>query len=188
MTNTRNPVRKQVKKKGDAQRKVEETLKQLNEGVDGRKGITITFEQVARDWFKVHGLSSVKNSTLRSRNSTIKLLVRYVGQLPISRISYDTRQKIFIDLSQKEFSRSLMVHAKVTADFISQHSKKQKLRIDNPVIDVVIPKKQVTVEQVENEVLEEKYFERMNLKHFWMHRERLIFGELCALKWTDIFY
>ncbi|MFE5473443.1 hypothetical protein [Bacillus safensis] len=72
-----------------------------------------------------------------------------------------------------------------------------------PTEGAVVPKKRLTVEDIENNPIEEKYFEKEELEEFLltvkefgldMDLERFYLlafsgmrsGELCALKWTDI--
>jgi len=77
------------------------------------------------------------------------------------------------------------------------------MRKDNPCVGSVIPVKKLTVEEIENNTIEEKYLEKKELfefldatKQFGIHEDVEIFyllafsgmrsGELCALKWPDI--
>lgn len=203
VTNKRNAIRKQAKKKTDAQRKVKATLEHLEAGVDNRAANRVTFREVAEDWLRVYSLSGVKNSTIRARGSSIRKLNEYIGQAPIGRINHATMQNILVDLDQKGLSRSLLDGVKVSANFVFQHAVKHKLRNDNPATDIVIPKRRLTVEEIEREDIQEKYFEDDELQRFLQaavnyglqHDKEWFYllaftgmrvGELCALKWTDV--
>lgn len=205
VTNKRNPIRRQSVKKGVAQQKVKDALKALESGVDGKKANYIPFQQLADEWFAAYKLTGVKNSTLRSRQSSLNTINSYIGKIAIGRITHQLIQDMLTDLYKKDCSKSLISHAKVTANFVFQHARKQQLRLDNPVDHTVIPKRRQTVEEIENEELKEKYFERTELELFLKasRTHGLIFdeewfyllaftgmraGELCALKWSDILF
>lgn len=203
LTNKRNAIRKQAQKKSDAQRKVTEALQALAAGIDSKQANNVTFEQVAWDWYRVYGLTGVKDSSIRNRRSSIRTLCKYIGSAPIARINHAVIQDIWVDLDKQGLSRSLLVNAKVTANFIFKHTIKHGLRLDNPTAGTVIPTKQMTVEEIERTEIEEKYFEEEELEAFlqtavaqglpydkeWFYLMAFTgmrVGELCALKWTDI--
>lgn len=204
ITNKRNQIRRRGKTKGIAKKKVEEEIeKQGTHGVDSKKNKHITFEKVAWEWFKVYSLGNVKDSTLRSRRSSIKILLRYLPNANIAKVNERIMQNIFIDLFDKDNSRSLMEGVKITANFIFKYAIRIKLVVHNPVNGVVLPVKTLTVEEIENTTIEEEYFNREELNEFFrvvdLHGKQLDrewfyllafsgmrVGEMCALKWTDI--
>lgn len=205
ISNKRNAIRKQSTKKAVAQRKVQEALEALQSGVDGRKANILTFNEVAAEWFHVYSMTGVKKSTLRSRRSSLKTLDPYLGEIAIGRINHQVIQDMLTDLFKKDASKSTMAHAKVTANFVFRHAQKQLLRLDNPVDHTVIPKKRQTVAEIEREEIEEKYFDRQELEIFlktaisnglendaeWSHLVAFTgcrIGEICALKWSDVFF
>lgn len=203
ITNKRNPIRRQSVKKSTAQRKVKETLEALQSGIDGQTANHLPFREVAVEWMDVYEQSGVKKSTVRSRQSTVNLLNTYLGDIAIGRITHKVIQDLIMDLHRKDYSKSQLTHVKVTANFIFRHAQKQRLRLDNPVDHIVIPRRRMTVEEIEREEIKEKYFERYELKIFMdtCRTNGLIFdeewfflmaftglraGELSSLKWTDI--
>ncbi|TWT04641.1 tyrosine-type recombinase/integrase [Planomicrobium sp. CPCC 101079] len=205
ITNKRKTIRKQAKKKVLAQQKVKEALEDLAKGIDRIKAKHITFAEVAEDWMRVYEKSGVKRSTVRSRESSLKNINRYFGDVVVGRITHQMIQDMLLDMYEKGYSKSLLDHAKVTTRFVFQHAKKQKLRMDNPVTETIVPRKRKSVEEIENEKISEKYFEVDELEKFLKAAEThgllhdqewfplLAFtgmraGELCALKWTDVFF
>ncbi len=203
ITNKRNAVRKQSGTKSAAIQKVKTALKELESGINEKEANNLLFRDFAQQWFKSYQLTGVKNNTLVSRNSSINLLNKYIGDLTIGRITHQTIQDILTDLFRKEMSKSTMVHARVTANFIFLHARKLKLRSDNPVENTIVPKKRRTVEEIESTELKEKFFEQQELEQFLaatrthgLIHDRDWFlllaftgmrvGELCALKWSDI--
>jgi len=206
VTNKRNQIRRRAKTKAAAKKKVEEVILKIEtHGVSAKKNKNLSFEEVAWEWLSVYTLGKVKASTLRSRNSSIKILLRYIAKINIDKVDGRTLQNILIDLDSKGNSVSTMENVKVTAGMIFKYAFQHKMRIDNPVSYIVVPKKVLTVEEIENTTIEEKYFERNELEEFlslantqglYLDREwfyLLAFtgmraGEMCALKWTDIFF
>ncbi len=204
VTNKRNQIRRRGKGRKVAEQKVKDEIdKQKNHGVSSKINKNVTFEQVAWEWHGVYALTGVKDSTIRNRRSSIRVMLRYIAKINMATIDTRQLQMMFVDLFNKENSRSLMDNAKVTANAIFQYAVEHKLRIDNPVPGVVIPKKQLTVEDIENTTVEEKFFERYELEEFlqktltdglqfdkeWFYLlafTGMRVGELCALKWTDI--
>lgn len=204
VTGKRNQIRRRGKSKTIAKKKVEEAIRKLEDhGIDERKNKHVTFEKIAWEWFSVYSLTGVKDSTLRNRRSSVKVLLRYIAKSNIATIETRQLQKIFVDLFEKDLSRALMENAKVTLNAIFKYAVEHKLRIDNPATAVVIPKKQLTVEEIENTTVSEKFFERHELEEFlqkaltdglqfdkeWFYLlafTGMRVGELCALTWKDI--
>lgn len=203
-SNRRNQVRRRGKSKKEAMQKVkDEIARQKNYGVSSKVNKNVTFEQVAWEWYGVYALTGVKDSTIRNRRSSIRVMLKYIAKSNIATIDTRQIQVIFVDLFNNGNSRSLMENAKVTANFIFRYAVEHKMRTDNPVTGVVIPKKQLTVEEIENTTVKEKFFERYELEEFlqkcltdglYLDKEwfyLLAFtgmrvGELCALNWTDV--
>lgn len=204
VTNKRNQVRRRGKTKGVAKKKVEEEVSQQeNYGVNSKRNKNVSFEMIAKEWFEVYSLTGVKDSTLRNRNSSMKLLFKYISTANVATLETRQLQKIFVDLFKQDLSSSLMENAKVTLNAIFKYAVEHKLRAANPATAIVIPKKRLTVEEIENSTVEEKFFERHELEEFlqmvitaglpldkeWFYLlsfTGMRVGELCALKWTDI--
>lgn len=203
ITNKRNAVRKQSDKKSVAMQKVKTALSKLESGIDDKLANNVLFSELAKQWLEAYRLTGVKNNTMLSRNSSIKLLNKYIGHLAIGRITHQTIQDVLTDLFREKKSKSTMVHARVAANFIFEHAIKLKLRSDNPVKNTIVPRKRQTVEEIENTELKEKFFEQHELEQFLaatkthglVHDQDwfllLAFtgmrvGELCALRWSDI--
>lgn len=203
VTNKRNAIRKQAIKKSVAQQKVQAALDNLQSGIDSKRANRVSFETIAHDWHAVYSLSGVKNSTIRSRRSSIRTLCKYIGGVAVGRVTHGVMQNMLVDLDKQGLSRSLLDGVKVTANFIFKHAIRHKLRKDNPAADIVIPKKRLTVEEIESTEINEKYFEEDELQAFlrasvanglendmeWFYLMAFTgmrVGELCALKWTDV--
>ena len=89
-----------------------------------------------------------------------------------------------------------------TANMIFNKARKDRIIIQNPTEFTSIPREILTVDQIENQTIEEKYFEKDELHKFLNTAKKIsdedyvIFlvlawtglriRELCALKWSDV--
>lgn len=199
--------RKQVTRRGKTQReakkRLESALRSLEEyRIDEQLGKKITFEAVASRWLEVYSLTGVKRSTVRVREKEIKILNRYIAKTPIAMITHSQYQKLLHDIAP-EYARTTVQGVNTTAGMVFRHAIKDKLIRDNPATGAVVPKKRRTVEEIENDDIEEKYLESAEVDEFLqavrqhgldLDLERFYLlafsgmrsGELCALKWSDV--
>lgn len=204
VTGERKQIARRGKTKKEAEKRVLEALEKLNEhGIDEKKVKNMPFDKVAVDWLQVYTLTGVKRSTIRIREKEIKILNRYIAKVNINKVTRNMYQKILKDLSDKEYARTTISGVHTTAGMIFKYAMREKLIKESPTIDVIVPKKRLTVEDIEKNSIEEKYFEKheiteflMTVKEYGRFMDLEIFyllafsgmrsGELCALKWTDV--
>lgn len=202
-TGKRRQITRRGPTKREAKKRVEKAIRSLLEdGIDQKLSDNTTFETAAMNWLEVYSLTGVKRSTVRIREKEIKILLRYIAKTPISQVTHRMYQKILNDLAP-DYARTSIQGVNTTAGMIFRNAIKNKLIKEDPSIGVVVPKKQRTVEDIENERVEEKYLERSELEVFLtavreygldLDLERFYLlafsgmrsGELCALKWPDI--
>nr|WP_164463750.1 site-specific integrase [Niallia circulans] len=108
-----------------------------------------------------------------------------------------------LDKLNKEFSRNYIDSIHTTANMIFKYAIRKDLLHNSPSSSFVMPKKQVTVEEIEQEKIQEKFLELHELKEFLsiakkhgLSMDYLMFttlaytglrlGELLALKCSDI--
>ncbi|WP_234448080.1 site-specific integrase [Virgibacillus salexigens] len=108
-----------------------------------------------------------------------------------------------LDKLNKKFSRNFIDSIHTTANMIFKYAIRKDLLQSSPSASFVMPKKQVTVEEIEQENIQEKFLELNELKEFLsiarkngLSMDYLIFttlactgirlGKLIALKWSDI--
>jgi integrase len=161
----------------------------------------ITFGQFAAEWAQYYG-TQAKISSVRARSIAMKHLVSEWGQLPLKKITRHMYQSYINTLSQK-FSRNYIDSIHTTGNMIFKHAIRKDLLSRNPTEGFVMPKKQETVEEIEEESIQEKFLELGELKSFLtitkehgLYMDYLSFvtlaytglrlGELLALKWSDI--
>ena len=202
-TNKRNQIRRRGKTKKEVKLKIEAAIRKLElHGVDEKRNKHLTFEMVAWEWLKVYEMGPVKANSVRNRAKSIRLLLRYIANANIAKVTPGMHQRILRDMFDQGYSDSYIEGAHVTAGMIYKYAIKEKMRIDNPCIGAVIPRKKLTVEEIENTNIEDEYLEPQELeefleaavKHGLEFDEEWFFllafsgmrsGELCALKYPD---
>lgn len=203
VTGKRQQIRRRGDTKKEAEDKVNEIIERLEGGMNVRKAKTLAFEEVAEDWIATYSKTGVKANTVRVRSKEIKMLKRYYARAPITQITHNMHQKVLNDLDDQDYARTTIEGVHVTAGMIFKHAVKNKLRLDNPTTGAVIPTPLITVEEIENSTIEEKYLNREELTQILnasiehglegdAERFHLLAfsgmrpGELCALKWSDL--
>ncbi|KIL74183.1 tyrosine-type recombinase/integrase [Bacillus badius] len=204
VTGKRKQISRRADSKSEALDLVEKAIKKLSEdGIDEKKIRNLPFEAVAWEWLSTYAKGKVKASTVRVREKEIKILLRYIAKVNIDKVTSRMHQKILNDLDEKEYAKTTIEGVHVTANMIFKYAIKEKMRKDNPCIGAVIPVKKLTVEDIENQTIEDKYLEREELFEFleaakehglpndleWFYLlafSGMRSGEICALKWTDI--
>ncbi|MFW0912741.1 tyrosine-type recombinase/integrase [Bacillus altitudinis] len=205
VTGKRKQIPRRGKTKKEAEQRVLKAIAALEEdGIDESVVKKMTFEKLAADWIRDYTLTTGnKKGTIRIRTKEIKILNRYIAKTNIAKITTRKYQKILNDLTEQEYARNTISGVHTTAGLIFKYAIQQKLLKHSPTEGAVVPKKRLTVEDIENNPIEEKYFEKEELEEFLltvkefgldMDLERFYLlafsgmrsGELCALKWSDI--
>ncbi|MED3672035.1 MULTISPECIES: tyrosine-type recombinase/integrase [Bacillus] len=205
VTGKRKQIARRGKTKKEAEKRVLEAIAALVEdGIDESIVKKMTFEKLAADWIRDYALTTGnKKGTIRIRTKEIKILNRYIAKTNIAKITTRKYQKILNDLTEQGYARNTISGVHTTAGLIFKYAIQQKLLKHSPTEGAVVPKKRLTVEDIENNPIEEKYFEKEELEEFLltvkefgleMDLERFYLlafsgmrsGELCALKWPDI--
>ena len=203
VTGERRQISRRADSKKEAEAKVDEALRKLSEhGIDEKRVKNLPFEKVAWEWLDVYSRGNRKASTVRVRTKEIKIILRYYAKVNIGKVTPRMHQKMLNDLDDKGYAKTTIEGVHVTAGMIFKYAMKEKLRLDNPCVGAVIPTKKLTVEEIENNTIEEKYLERelfefLNaVKEYGLEYDLEWFyllafsgmrsGELCALKWSDV--
>lgn len=209
VTGKRRQIRRRGRTQGIAKKRVEDEIRLLEEdGIDVSISATMTFEKVANKWLEVYEATGVKRGSIRVRQKEIKILNEHFGKAPITEISHYMYQNMLIRLSKdgkegKPYAETTINGVNTCANMIFKYAIRNKWMKDNPREDAVVPKKQITIEDLEEESIEETYFESEELEMFldlvltmgleldkeWFYT--LAFsgmrpGELVALKKSDL--
>lgn len=206
--NPRTGKRRQIRRRGKTQReakdKVEEAINAIkNEGVDIILGKRTTFGSVAKKWLRVYEVSGVVRNTIKAREYDIEKLNEQFSETPIVNITHYMYQNFLINLHENGYAETTMDSINNCANMIFNYAVRNKIIKENPRKGAVIPKKQVTLEDVEKQSVDQKYFGEEEMRVFFnaidLHGRDLdkeVFytlaftgmrsGELCALKKSDL--
>ncbi|WP_210471676.1 tyrosine-type recombinase/integrase [Sporosarcina sp. 6E9] len=165
------------------------------------KESNITFETFANEWVKYYA-TQVKISSVRARSIAMKHLISAWGHIPLKQITKHMYQSHINELNKK-YSHNYIDSIHTTGNMIFKHAIRQDLIHANPTVGFVMPKKQVTVEDIEDEDIQKKFLELDELetfltitKEYGLDMDFLSFttlaytgmrlGEMIALKWSDL--
>lgn len=190
------------KTKKEAQAALAEIQTQYNQGYFINES-EITLKQFVDQWMELYkNTGNVKISTVRVRKHETGNLVKYFKDIKLKDINQKLYQDFLLDLSN-HFAYNTLSGIHGTARMLFKKAMELRYIKVDPTQYVKLPKKQVTVEDLENEVAIPKYFEKKELEEFLScckednnPQTYIIFmtlaytgmrvGELCALKWKDI--
>lgn len=215
--------RKQISRVRDTQAEAkaacQEEYNRLAAGMDTKKAKATTFHDAAFEWMETYTKRGVKKATIRVREKEIKIISGYMGMSMIGSITRKQYQKMINTLDtvgyrikdkespgqfiNKPYAKTTIEGVHTTAGMIFRWAVSEGLRKDDPTEGSYIPKRALTVEEIEDENLEESYLERHELEEFLdavvKHGlegdlETFYFlafsgtrsGEVCALKWSNI--
>lgn len=200
----RRIVKRGFTKEKDAKKEALEVEYQLNNGNLINKE-DVSFIHFSQQWYSAYSTSierPVKESTLRTREYTLFVLNNYFKNVKVTEIDHNMYQEFLFSLKRSDISENTMKIINSTANLIFNKARKDKIILNNPTEFTSIPKERLTVDQIENKTIEEKYFEKEELHIFLetakqiSHEDYAIFlvlawtglrvGELSALKWSDV--
>src|SRR5690625_1925984 len=169
--NTATGKRRQIKRRGktrtEAKQRVEEILNPLqDDGIDYRVSTVMTFERVAKTWLEVYAATGVKRGSIRIREKEINLLNEYLAREPITDINHYMYQNLLIDLDKRGYARTTISGVNTCAIVIFNYAKRNKLIKENPREDAIVPKKKVSIKDLEENSIKESYFESDELDKF----------------------
>lgn len=203
-TGKRRQIERRGKTKKEAKQRVEDAIDLLLEdGIDESVASNMTFEKIADKWLQVYAATGVKRGSIRIREKEVKLLNKYLAKSPITDITHYMYQNVLMELDKEEYAKTTISGVNTCANMIFKYAIRNKLIKGNPREGAVIPKKSMTVEELENDKIEDSYFESKELDDFLktvltigleLDREwffTLAFsgmrpGELIALKKSDL--
>lgn len=161
----------------------------------------ISFETFANEWLDYY-TAQVKISSVGPRKIAMKHLVSVWGALPLKKITKHMYQSR-IDTLIQEYSQNYTDSIHTAGNMIFKHAIRQDLLRANPTDSFIMPVKKITVEDIEDLKILDKFLELKELKLFisiakehGLYLDYLVFvtlaytgmrsGELLALKWSDL--
>lgn len=196
---------KQVSKSGfltkkDAQLAAAIVERQIHKG-DYIEPSELTFESLAKEW-ENHYSVDAKVSSVRARKIALKQVINKFGNDPIQKITKQAYQT-FIDEISEKLSRNYISSIHTSANMVFEYAQSLNLIKSIPTEKIKLPKKKLTVDDIENDSIHDKFFEKDELEKFLLLAKNeglesdlltftllaytgLRIGELIALKWSDI--
>ncbi len=163
----------------------------------------ITLKDFIKKWLELYEKTGkVKISTIRVRKHETNNMLLYFKDVKLKDITRSMYQDFLLELS-KTFAENTLSGIHGTARQVFKKAVELKYLKEDPSEYSVLPKKQKTVEELEQEHEIPKYFEKDELNKFLKAAKAdsdpqayaifmtlaytgMRIGELCALKWKDI--
>jgi len=203
-TGKRRLIKRRAKTQKEAKKRLEKAIENLNNQLYHEiLNEYITFGKLSKRWLDVYAATGVKRGSVRIREKETKILNQHFENMLVMEITHHMYQKFLIQLDKDNYAHNTISGVNTCANLIFKYAMKNKLIKDNPRQDAFIPKKAVTVKQLEETTIEETYFEKDELSTFLdavlkigleLDKERFYTiafsglrpGELTALKKSDI--
>src|SRR5699024_10850266 len=164
-TGKRRLIKRRGSTKGEAKKRVELAISELKEN-RFIHDVNVTFDKLANKWLELYETTGVKRSTIRIRILEIKLANKYLAKVPVSEITHYMYQGMLTDLNDKGYARNSIIGVNASVNLVFKYAVKNRLIKSNPGQDIVIPKRTVTVDELESDELQSFYFERHELDLF----------------------
>lgn len=163
----------------------------------------ITLKDFASKWLEIYKTTAnVKVSTVRVRQHESQVLANHFKEAKIKDIT-GTMYQDFLLKSNEKYAKNTLSGIQSTSKMIFKKAIELKYIKEDPTKYAVLPKKIITVEDLENQKDLPKFFEKNELIDFlnickkdYNPQSYITFlilantgirvGELCALKWKDI--
>lgn len=176
--------------------------------VDFRRGdlaanSNISFKDFSAIWLRLYSNThNVKISTIRIREKQIKNLLSYFKEIQLKDVTKVMYQDMLFEL-RKTLAKNTLSGINATGKMIFKKAVELDYIKNDPTLYAILPREQVTVEDLENDTNIPLYFEKEELAEFLNtakeHYPLQVYsifmtlaytgmrvGELCALKWKDI--
>lgn len=203
VTGKRKQIRRRGKTRKEAREKVERAIRSLKEdSIDENIAKKVTFEMAANRFLEIYKMSGVKESSVLTREGTIKMFNKHVAKVPMTEFT-SYRYQNLINKIYPKYNRKTVQNFHNCANMIFKQAIRDKIIKENPTRDVVIPKKAKTLEEIETDPVASKYLTHKEVEDFLQtaqfHGLRndvewftlLAFsgtrpGEMLVLKWSDL--
>lgn len=204
VTGKRKRITARGKTKPEAKAKLEKKLKEATSYglLDNPNQSKITFEELANEWLKIQK-NHTKESAYRSSCYHVKRFGKYISKIQVRLITKKLYQNVLDQMRDDGYSYNTIYSAHTVARKIFKQAKAWDIIDESPSDYAILPKKKVTVEELEKDEIRESYLEKDELRLFLKYTQTrglefdvIVFhllaftgmriGELLALKWSDI--
>lgn len=202
VTGKRRQIARRADTKNEAQQRAQEAYNALVSGIDLKKAKKTSFRESGEAWLLDYSKGPVKNSTVRARSKALLVLYRFMDKQNVDTITTTQYQRVLFDLFDEGYADTYIRNIHITCSMVFDWCIQNNIRPDNPSKGAKMPRRKLTVADIEKDEILEKYLERHELQEFLIEaKERglendeeafylLAYtgmrpGELCALTWPD---
>src|SRR5699024_3712824 len=166
-TGKRKLIKRRAKTQKEAKDRLEKAIEKFNQQMyPDLLNAKMTFGQLSKKWLDIYADKGVKRGSIRIRETEIKILNSHFQYLLVTEITHHMYQSMLIELDKNDYAYNTISGVNTCANMIFKYAMKNKLIDENPREDAFIPKKAVTVKQLEETTIEETYFEKDELLTF----------------------
>ncbi len=175
--------------KKDAERRLAEVISQINNGTYHRP-VERLFKDYSQQWLDTHAKATVKESTLRSYRSVVRIhFLPAFGNLPLSKINIEKLLKFKADVLEKRGPKTFN-NIIVLLKTMLKHARKWKYISENPAEEI----QKARIESAEMDFLKPEEVQAFLKAAYEPYRTLFLTaimtgmrrGELLGLQWGDI--
>lgn len=167
----RHPItgkRRQVTRRGKTKKEAEEKVKKGIAALKHQSSFDpeIRFAEFSDQWLNLYRLKGNKETTVKYREYCLSVLNKYLAKDKIINITTVRYQGVINDLFEKESAYYTLRGIQNAAKMMFNYAKEIGLIEINPVDGAFVPKKKMTLEQVNGQDVEQLFLESEELKEF----------------------
>ncbi|WP_369436132.1 tyrosine-type recombinase/integrase [Lysinibacillus fusiformis] len=173
----RHPItgkRRQVTRRGKTKKEAEDKVKQGIATLNNQSAFDpdIRFAEFSDRWMKLYRLKGNKETTVKYREYCLSVLKRYLGKDKLTNITTVRYQDIINELFENGSAYFTLRGIHNAAKMMFNYAKEIGLIEINPVDGAFVPKKKMTLEQVNGEDVGQLFLESDELKEFLREADR----------------
>ncbi|MEK5070765.1 tyrosine-type recombinase/integrase [Sporosarcina sp. FSL K6-1508] len=172
VTGKRRQVSRSAKGKGEAIKKVEQAVKELESAIVYHKDITV--REYSREWYQQYLRRGRKETTNGIREEDATTLNGFMGSLEIKAVTPKGYQNFLNYLFDKGYALNTIKRIHSTGRMIFKKALEDKAIDADPTTNVFIPRKKITVEEIENDTVKDMYLEVEELKLFLVEVDKYV--------------
>lgn len=162
ITGKRNQIKRRRDTKREAEAAVDEEIARRKK-IYIKKADSMTFRDVALEWYEVYKRKGLTLGTLKSRRTQLGIIYEKIGSALIKNITHDIYQKMLNDLDDEDYARGTVSNIHSLAKQIFEFALRRKICLENPTDGVVVPSKTLTLAEIEANDVENKYLQRSEI-------------------------
>ena len=164
VTGKRRQVSRTAKSKGEATKKVEQAIEAMKNATGYQEDITVL--EYSDEWYKQYLRRGRKDTTNQLRKEDADTLNDFMGSLEMISVTPKGYQGFLNHLFDKGLALNTIKRIHVTGRMIFKKALEEKVISEDPTLNVFIPQKKVTVEDIEKDPVKDMFLEVDELKVF----------------------